>query len=1111
MLTKTLISMKQFYLKAIVLVCCLTSFIGAFAQNKKVTGTVTGEDDGMGIPSVSISIKGTKSGTQTDMNGKFIIEAGTNDILVFTYVGYLTQEQKVGNNTNLKVVLKSSTANLDEIVVVGYGTQNRRTVTNSIAKLDKEVLANAPRANVGSALQGTIPGIQAISKSGQPGVGPTVTLRGGASINAPGSPLVIIDGVIRDYNDIPSENIQSMDVLKDAASTAIYGARANNGVILITTKTGAAGAAQINYKFTGGYNVRRDGYNYLGAKDYIYYTRLGYLNSGKPITDANNSRGLGLLSDAANLASFDIRRYVEGTTVLPTGWGIVDDPYGGQLMYKDHGGEIEDLVFRNTYTKDHYVSANGGNDKGKFFAAFDSFNEDGVIVGSSYKRYTADLNGSYKVKPNIEISGGTTLSTSSQLGTIGGEVNSLYRSLALWPTFNPWIDEAKTLPNPGNSASDGNPLYWLGRLKRQNEVNKVVVNGSIKWDLLPGLYFKGTANAYLLDRKDESFQKSTQTYANIFATPQSIGNASRDAILWSRRDFQTQFNGIVNYNKSVKQHNFTAMVGAETFQVKTLNSQLYGQNAPTDEIPTINASTVFPATINNVKVNFSEKSAYRINSFFGRFAYDFDQKYLFTAVFRADGASSLPDKHKWGYFPGVSAGWNVQKENFFVNSGMDKYVSTLKPRLSYGINGNIANLGRYEVQGVYSSPVNNYDGTGGFFHDKLSNADLRWERSKTLGAGLDLGLLQDRITVLFDYYDRRTSDLITDLPLPDYIGYPPIRTNSGTLQNKGYELAVNARVLSTESGFSLNLGANASFVKNTVLKLPFNGNENNRQGGLQVYDPKSGQVIWVGGFQEGQTIGDIYGFKQVSIFKDQDEINRIAGNRRDAIANVNGPNLPAGSAPGGRITPGDVNWLDVNGDDIIDSRDQVYLGNMAPKWTGGFNANANYKGFNLYTRFEFALGHTVYNDLLARTLGNYQGTFNYTDLITKAWNPNNTVTDIPKVYFADQVQGSKQNYTRANNASAVVNGNNSRLYEKGDYLALREVTLSYTLPKSLIAKSKVLSNTRVYATGSNLFYITKFTGSSPEAPLDGNNKLTGVYLGAYPTARSFVFGLEVSF
>jgi TonB-linked SusC/RagA family outer membrane protein len=1104
MLKPNLNSMKQFYLKSFILLCCSLFSIGVFAQSKKVTGTVTGEDDGLSIPSVSVSVKGTKAGTQTDMNGKFSLEATANDVLVFTYLGYLTQEIKVGASTSLKVVLKPAPANLDEVVVVGYGTQNRRNVTSSIAKLDKDVLANAPRSNVGSALQGTIAGLQVVNKTGQPGAGPTITLRGGASINSPGTPLVIVDGVIRDYNDISSENIESMEVLKDASATAIYGARANNGVILITTKTGKAGMAQINYKFTGGYNQRREGYQYLGAKDYIYYTRLGYLNANRTLAQVNSSRGLGLLTDAANLATFDIRSYVAGTTTLPTGWEVMDDPYGGQIMFKDHGGEVEDVVFRNTYTKDHYLSAMGGNDKGKYFASFDAYNEDGVIVGSKYKRYTGDINGSYKVKPSVEVGGGVTLSTSSQIGAIGSEVNNLYRNLAIWPTFNPWLDEAKTLPNPGNGVNDGNPLYWLGRLNRSNEVNKVVVNGSVKWDIIPGLYFKGTGNAYLLDRLDESFQKSTQLYTNIFANPQTISSSSRDAINLRRRDFQTQFNGILNYNKEFGKHNLNAMVGAETFLTKTLNAQIYGQNAPTDEIPTINASTVFPATIGTTKVNYSEKSQFRINSVFSRLAYDFDQKYLFTA----DGVSSLPEGNQWGYFPGVSAGWNIHKEAFFQNSGLKNYVSTLKPRVSYGVNGNINGLGRYDVQGVYTSPAN-YDGLGGFFHDKLPNENLRWEKSKTLDFGLDVGLLNDKITLLFDYYDRRTSDLLTDLQLPSYIGYPPLKTNLGTLQNKGYEVAINARVLNTEGGFTLNLGANASFVKNKVLQLPFNGNENNRQGGLQVYDPASGQVIWVGGIQEGRAIGDIYAYKQVSIFKDAEEVARVAGNRTDAIAGITGPNLPAGA--NGRITPGDVNWADLNGDNIIDSRDQVYLGNTMPKWTGGFSANAAYKGISLSTRFEFATGHTIYNDLVARTMGNYQGTFNYIDLMKQSWSPTNTVTDVPKVYFADQVLGSKQNYTRANNASSVLNSNNSRFYEKGDYLALREVTLSYTLPKSLMTKTKFLSNTRVYATGSNLFYITGFTGPTPEAPMDANNNITGIYAGTYPTPRTFVFGLEVSF
>lgn len=1106
--------MKQFYLKSIVLLCCSLFSLSVLAQNKKVTGTVTGEDDGLSIPSVSISVKGTKTGTQTDVNGRFSLDVSANDVLVFTYLGYLTQEIKVGTAANFKVVLKSAAANLDEVVVVGYGTQNRRNVTSSIAKLDKEVLANTPRSNVGSALQGTIAGLQVVNRTGQPGAGPAITLRGGASINSPGNPLVIVDGVIRDYNDISSENIESMEVLKDASATAIYGARANNGVILITTKTGKVGMAQITYKFTGGYNERREGYQYLGAKDFIYYTRLGYLNANRTLAQVNSSRGLGLLTDAANLATFDIRSYVAGTTTLPAGWAVMDDPYGGQIMYKDHGAEVEDVVFRNTYTKDHYVNAMGGNDKGKYFAAFDAYNEDGVIVGSKYKRYTGDINGSYKIKPTVEVTGGVTLSTSSQIGAIGSEVNALYRTLAIWPTFNPWLDDAKTLPNPGNGVNDGNPLYWLGRLDRTNEVSKVVVNGSVKWDLFPGLYFKGTGNAYLYEKLDQSFQKSTQTYTNIFANPQTIGSSSRDAINTLKREFQTQFNGILNYNKDFGKHNLNAMVGAETFLTKTLNSQLYGQNAPTDEIPTINASTVFPATTNNLnplgtnKANYSEQSEFRINSVFSRLAYDYDQKYLFTAVFRADGVSSLPTENQWGYFPGVSAGWNLHKESFFQESGVKNYVSTIKPRVSYGVNGNIAGLGRYDVQGVYTSPAN-YNGVGGFFHDKLPNQNLRWEKSKTLDFGLDLGLLNDKITVLFDYYNRKTSDLLTNLELPSYIGYPPLKTNSGTLQNRGYELAINAKVLNTAGGFTLNLGANASFVKNKVLQLPFNGNENNRQGGLQVFDPNSGQVVWVGGLQEGHAIGDIYGFKQVSIFRDADDVARIAGNRTDAIAGITGPNLAAGA--NGRITPGDVNWADINGDNIIDSRDQVYLGNVIPKWTGGFNANASYKGISLYSRFEFATGHTIYNDLVARTMGNYQGTLNYIDLMKESWSPTNMDTDVPKVYFADQVAGSKQNYTRANNAGSVLNSNNSRFYEKGDYLALREVTLSYTLPKALIAKTKFLSNTRVYATGSNLFYITGFTGPTPEAPTDANNNVTGIYAGTYPTPRSFVFGLEVSF
>ncbi len=1092
--------MKEIYFKLIrhclpFLMIMVT--IPAFAQ-QTVTGKVT-DASGQGIPSTTVLVKGTKNGTSTNPAGTYTIKVNKGDVLVFSLIGYLSQEVTIQDQANVNVKLLEDSKGLDEVVVVGYGTQNRRSVTSSISKLDKEVLANTPRSNAASALQGTVPGLQVVTASGQPGAAPSILLRGGASINSPGAPLVIVDGVIRSLSDISSENIESIETLKDASATAIYGARANNGVILVTTKTGKAGSSQIAYKFTGGYNQERKGYQYMGAGDYIYYTRLGYLNAGRTLAQANSSRGLGLSTNAADLASFDIRTYIPGTTVLPSGWQLVNDPYGGQIMYKDHGGEVEDLVFQNTYTKDHYVSASGGNDKGKYFAAFDAYNEDGVIVGSKYKRYTGDINGSYKIKPNVEISSGVTLSTSSQLGTIGGEVNTLYRSLAIWPTFNPWIDEAKTVANPGNSSSDGNPLYWLGRLDRSNEVNRVVANAAVKWDIIPGLYFKATGNAYLFETLDQSFQKSTQTYAQIFAN--SGSSTTRNSTSSFGRDFQTQYNGILNYTKSFGKHNFNLMGGGEYFDVKSYASQVLGQNAPTDDIPTANASTTFAAGS-----NYTTRTEYKILSAFSRFAYDFDQKYLFTAVFRLDGASSLASENRNGFFPGISAGWNVHREEFFKDSKISQVISSLKPRISYGQNGNIAGLGRYETQGVYSLQ-GNYNGSAGFLNTGIINSDLRWEKSKTTDLGLDMGLLNDRITVIFDYYDRKTSDLLTNLDLPSYTGFSSFRTNLGTFQNKGIEIGIDAKILS-KGDFKLNAGANASFVKNKILKLPFNGNENNRQGGLQIYDPASGQVIWVGGLQEGQPLGNMYGYRQVSIFKDAAEVAAVAGNRTDAIAGVTGPNL----APGvnGRITPGDVNWQDVNGDNIIDSRDQVYLGNIYPKWTGGFNFNASYKGFGFYNRWDFALGHTIYNDLVTRTLGNYQGTFNYIDLQAQAWSPTNTDTDIPKVYYADQVAGSKQNYTRANNGNAVLNGNNSRFYEKGDYLCLREVTLSYDLPKGLLQKSKFFNNARIYVTGSNLLYITKFSGPSPEPPVSGTT-ITGIYSGTYPTPRTFIMGLQVGF
>jgi len=1088
-------------LKTLLIVFCCFLSASAIAQAKKISGKVTSEEDNKPLQGVNIIIKGKTTGTQTNTNGEFSIDAVQGDVLVFSIIGYTQQEFTIGPASIISISMKTDATKLGEVVVVGYGTQTRRTVTSAIGKLNNEVLANAPRGNIGTALQGTLAGLRVINTTGTPGAAPTILLRGGASINNPSGPLVVVDGIQRSFNDLASEDIASIEILKDAASTAIYGARANNGVILITTKQGKAGTAVLSYKYNAGFNKRRDGYNYLNAKDFIYYNRLGNLNSQVSLATVETRRGYGIVNTVADRALFDIRRYDATTSgLMSQGWDTVGDPYGGTIIFKDHGNEIENLIFRNTHTDDHYLSIGAGNDKGRYFASFDYYKEDGVIVGSDYKRYSGNINGSYKVKPNLEISTGATLSTSTQYGLVGGEVNTLYRNLGLWPTMNPWLDSAQTVPNPGNGITDGNPLYWLAKTVRNNEVNRFTVNASAKYDILPGLYIKATGNAYLLESLNESFTKATQTYSGLYTTPQTF-NTSRPATLSFGRSVQKQFNAIVNYTKTfAKKHNVNAMLGAESLTNKALSTQVSGTNAPTDDIPTVNASTTFAAGS-----NFSSKSEYRIISHFGRLNYDYDQRYLLSMVYRVDGISRFAADNRAAFFPGMSAGWNVHREKFYQNSKISNYISSIKPRVSYGVNGNADVVGNYEVQGVYGSQ-GNYNGSLGFLNTGIINKDLRWEKSTMTDVGVDIGILKNKITLIFDYFDRRNSDILQSLALPSYLGFSGITTNLATLQNKGYEFSVNANILKLNNGLTWDMGANISFVKNKILKLPFNGNEFNRQGGLQVYDPAQGRVVWVGGLQEGQPLGAIYGYKQVSIFRDDADVQANAANRYDLIAGISGPNRT--NTGTNKITPGDVNWLDVDKNDTIDTRDQVYLGNINPKYTGGFSTTVSYKGFSLYSRFDFAVGHTIYNDIVARTLGNYQGTFNYIDLQKKAWSPTNTVTDIPKVYFADQVAApaGKKNYTRGNNANAVLNGNNSRFYEKGDYLACREITLSYDVTKSLLAKTKIISSARVYVNANNIFYVTKFSGQSPEPSL--NN---GIYAGTYPTPKSFVLGVQVNF
>lgn len=1085
--------------RSLFLILCLFS-LQLMAQNLIVKGVVL---DTTGEPVIGATIleKGTDNGTITNLDGNFSLNVAKGKQIEVSYVGFASQTVSVVNDQFLRIVLKEDTETLDEVVVVGYGVkQKRSTMTTAISKMDDKVLRNAAISNAAQALQGTVSGLRVTNTSGAPGSSPTIVLRGGASIEGAGSPLVVVDGVVRSLQDINPSDIESIQVLKDAASTAIYGARANNGVILVQTRKGKAGHTQVSYKFKGGMNFARMGYDYMDAENYIRYGRLGRVYSGGSVSDIDNTRGYGALYGANNPDQYSIR-YLDGNeNLLQEGWKQMTDPVTGrQLVFKDYGTTLRDEVYADpAFTQDHYLSFNGGNDRGTFSSSLGYYTEDGTVKGTDYRRFSATLNGSYKVLPILTVKAGLNFSTSTAPELYYDDMADLFeRMQSMEPTWRPFFDDGS--PNYGYGKRDGNPLYWLDKLTNKNNTRRTTLNIGADLELVKNkLYLRENSSVYYDDYTKETFDKEYRDYWSV--------NTERYASYQYDRTIQQQHSVQLEYTDTFKSaHNFSAMLGGEYFENQYTQFKGTGRNASFDDIPTLNASSPDDMTA------YSYREGYRISSFFGRVTYDYKRRYLFTAVARYDGISKLSD-NRWGFFPGVSAGWNIHEEDFFKDSKISDVISTLKPRVSYGINGNVNGINDYDVYGLYGQASNThpYNGVTGILNTTVMNSQLRWEKSKSFEAGLDLGFMNNRFNLILDYYNRTTSDLLTDVNLPGYTGFDSFKTNLGSLRNSGFEVEGTLNLISHPKGFNWDVSFNASYVFNKIIKLPENGNENNRQGGSQVWDPEQQKVVWVGGYQEGHTLGDIYAYRQVKVLRDENEVQQLAGNRMDMIAGLYGPNVSEADREKYGLTkpiePGDVLWDDLNNDGIIDQLDRVKVGNIYPKWTGGFSTTLSYKNVSLYGRFDFAVGHTILNMVAMRSIGQSVGFKNIISDGLKCWTPENPDTDMPKSYYDDS--SNKKNLYRDTKGSDItsIDNRSSRFYEKGDYLALRELTLSWQLPQKWISKA-FMTSALLYVTGQNLFYITGYSGTSPEAPL----VYPGVDTGRYPTPRTVILGVSVSF
>ncbi len=1079
------------------------------ARRVTVSGIVR---DDKGEPLIGVQIADLQAGTGgvTDLDGKFSFQVRVGAKLTFRYVGYEEVSIVVtAGKTSLDVVMRESTSVLSELVVTGYGGKIKRNkVTNSISTVKPETLTVGVYSNPAQALSGAVAGLRVQQTSGNPGAQPSLVIRGGTNLDGSGSPLVVVDGQLRSsMADINPEDIEDMQLLKDAGATALYGARASNGVVLITTKSGKAGQGQLNVKIKTGWDYFSQTNTFLHADRYLYWQRLAhqhivdnYPNYARVASYLTGTTPFG--TGNAYGGNFNVMKYDANNTqhaeLLGKGWAVMDDPaVADQKLIYRHTTPSDFSIVSPALTKDYNISMQGGNDKGTYYAGVGYNDQEGMAVTSFYKRYSFLFNASYKLKPWLKSTSNFSYNRAnwqSMPGSAADEERYFGRAFSMAPTVRYTDEDGNNLLGP--NISDGNHLYQPEKWWRENQSDKFTMVQSFDVDITKHLALKASANWFYSEGVYEGFNKDR--LSNRLTNQELRG---RETWASFERDFRQTYNVLATYDREFGDHGINAMLGTEYLDIKTQYLGASGSGAPTDDF----ADLQYTSTEANKRSIDTSHSQMRILSYFGRINYDYKDKYLVSLVSRYDGYSSLLGDNRWGFFPGVSAGWVMSNEQFFKDAL--PFISFAKLRASFGVNGNASGIGAYTLQGAYASS-GNYNGNAGFSISTLPNPGLRWEKTTTGEVGLDLGFFENRLNVNLTYYNRLTSDKYAGYTIPSTTGFSSITNNNGEFRNQGIELEVSAKILQTED-WSWNAGFNMAINKNTVVKLPYKKDApRNHQGAVEVYTgasyvDESGNTVyvkdWVGGYQEGQEPGAIVVYKFQGVYRSDAE---IPGNLVVKTGQLNGywmygPQAYANLTDAQKKTAlplkaGDAIWADINGDGIIDQFDRVVIGRSLPRVTGGLNTTLRYQNLSLYVRTDFALGHWVVDNSTAWIMGNAQGTYNTITRTEDSFTESNPNAEYPRYLWGDL----KGNYRRGSSLFAY----------RGDYLALREVSLSYTLPKHW-AKKVFCENISISATGQNLGYLSAAmkTMTNPETHTgDGGYE-------RYPLPRKLILGLNVTF
>jgi TonB-linked SusC/RagA family outer membrane protein len=1028
----------------------------AARSSKIIAFHLTGQvSDASGNPlvGVTIQVKGTTVGTVTDATGAFALEVPDSATLVVSYVGFQTREVAVNGQTSLHITLQPANAGLNEIVVIGYGTQKKSQVTGAISSVDASQLKNMPVMRVEQSLQGRTSGLTIAAASGQPGSSSTVRIRGTTSINN-SDPLYIVDGVPVDVGGIDYLNqndIASIQVLKDAASAAIYGTRAASGVILITTKKGKAGQMVVNYSGYYGLQSPAKKLDLLDATQYATLRNESSVAGGGPILFPN-PRSLG------------------------------------------KGTDWQKTIFNNSaQVQSHELSMSGGNEKSTYYASFGYYNQEGIVATpiSKYKRFTVRLNTTHKMKDWLQFGEniGYSYIKSRGLGNtnseFGGPLSSAINLDPITPAVvtdptaagepiyanNPVVRNGKGQPY-GISSIVGqemsNPLAYIQtQLGNYSWSHNIVGNAYVQVEPIPGLTIKSDIGAKLAIWGNTSF---TPTY---YLSPTNSHTAKPDYYRALIQGLIWNWDNTASYSRDFGLHHFTVLVGtsAQANSGSGLNVTYRGLSVTDYKQASMNYSLPEGAIVNNAVAVYRpgsgyENQPYALNSYFGRITYDYSGKYLLTAILRVDGSSRFGSDNRYGKFPSVSVGWVPTKEDFWKPGNV---INFLKIRASYGINGNDQSLSDFQFVSTVSGGGRDYIfGPGtiytGYSPNAPANPNLKWEQTSQLDLGFDADLLGD-LTVTFDVYDKKTTGMLRQVQIPGYVGATgQPYGNVASLTDKGVELEVGYNKQIGTVG--LNVNANASYVKNNITNI-----------GKQAYITGAtfqASAYEISRVQVGEPIDEFYGFKSQGIFQTQAQV--------DGYVNKAGQKIQPNAQPG------DFKWADLNQDGRISDSDRTFLGDPPPHWTFGVTASVNWHNFELTAFGQGVAGNKVFQGLRRLDIL----TANYTTAALGRWTGPGTSNTFPRLDDKDP--------------------NNNFLYPSGFYLSdgsyfrLKTLQLGYHIPEPVI-HSIGLNSLYVYVSGNNLVTFTRYTGFDPE--IGGSSY--GIDRGVYPQARSFLFGLNVSF